>query len=101
MIQVVVAANMAENKVPKTTEDAVLVHSSTLPEYSVEVQGFDWSQGIDYEALLNSYATSGYQATNYGHSVTELNKMVLCYSNSIIFQFIIFIAFHNSHWKFY
>lgn len=62
--------------VPKLAEDAVLVHSSKLAGYEEIVKGYDWSKGVDYSALLDSYVTSGFQATNFGKAVEEINKMV-------------------------
>lgn len=67
---------MAADKVPQMAADAILLPSSHLPEYSTEVRGYDWSQGVNYEGLLNSYATSGFQATSYGQGVQEINRMV-------------------------
>jgi deoxyhypusine synthase len=66
-----------DKKVPKLTEDAVLVHSSKLPGYETEVKGYDWSQGVDFEKLLESYKSSGFQATNYGLAVEEITRMVI------------------------
>lgn len=39
--------------------------------------GYDWSQGLDYEKLLQSYLTAGFQATSFGLAVQEVNKMVI------------------------
>ena len=41
-------------------------------------QGYDWSQGLDYEKLLSSYLTTGFQATSFGLAVQEINRMVGC-----------------------
>lgn len=40
------------------------------------VLGYDWNNGIDYEQLLSVYRYSGFQATNFGLSVEQINKMV-------------------------
>ncbi|XP_037079012.1 probable deoxyhypusine synthase [Pollicipes pollicipes] len=40
------------------------------------VQGYDFNEGVDYHKLLRSYATSGFQATNFGLAVDEINKML-------------------------
>ena len=63
-------------QLPKLAAEAVLVHSSTLPGYEEVVKGYDWSKGVDYSALLDSYTSSGFQATNFGNAVEEINKMV-------------------------
>lgn len=38
--------------------------------------GYDFNNGIDYEQLLSVYRYSGFQATNFGLSVEQINKMV-------------------------
>lgn len=40
------------------------------------VLGYDWNNGVDYEQLLSIYRYSGFQATNFGLSVEQINKMV-------------------------
>ena len=42
----------------------------------VLVKGYDFNDGIDYHKLLQSYRTSGFQATNFGIAVEVINKMV-------------------------
>ncbi|CAG7833407.1 unnamed protein product [Allacma fusca] len=59
-----------------TAEQAVLQPSVTLPEYNQEVKGYDWSQGINYDQLLESYRRTGFQATNFGLAVEEMNAMI-------------------------
>lgn len=70
--------------VPELAEKAVLVKSSTIPDDTPKVQGYDWSKGVDYNAILDSYLTSGFQATNFGKAVLEINKMVS--ENGLKFQ---------------
>jgi len=67
---------MAESKTPSIAADAVLVKSGELPVAPVEVKGYDLNEGVDYHALLQSYRTSGFQATNFGKAVEEINKMI-------------------------
>lgn len=61
---------------PTIAKDAVLVASTKLPSDTPIVSGYDWNSGIDYDRLLRSYLTSGFQATNFGQAVEEINKMV-------------------------
>ncbi|VDN11343.1 unnamed protein product [Dibothriocephalus latus] len=57
--------------------EAVLKPSKSLPEgVSETVKGYDFNKGVDYEALLLSYATTGFQATNFGRAVKVINAMV-------------------------
>ena len=64
------------NQAPTAALEAVLQKSESLPEGSLTVQGYDFNQGIDYHKLLDSYRRSGFQATNFGLAVEEINKML-------------------------
>ncbi len=45
-------------------------------EGSSQVSGYDFNKGINYDNILGSYLTTGFQATNFGKAVQEINKMV-------------------------
>lgn len=60
----------------KIGKDAVLRKSEKLPDETPIVKGYEWNKGIDYNQLLGSYLHSGFQATNFGLAVNEINKMV-------------------------
>lgn len=64
------------SEVPQFVKDAVLATSEPMPVGAEEVRGYDFSSGVDYRALLESYRTAGFQATNFGKAVEEINKMV-------------------------
>lgn len=64
------------SELPQIAKDAILVSSEPVPEGTEEVRGFDFSSGVDYSALIQSYKTTGFQATNFGRAVEEINKMV-------------------------
>ncbi|CAH2265654.1 probable deoxyhypusine synthase [Pararge aegeria] len=59
---------------------AVLARSQELPAETPIVAGYDWENGTDYTKILESYARSGFQATNFGRAVEEINKMLKCRS---------------------
>ena len=65
---------MAE--IPNFVKDAILAPSEPMPPGSEEVKGYDFSNGVDYHALLESYRRTGFQASNFGKAVEEINKMV-------------------------
>lgn len=65
-----------QTSVPQMAKDAVLVTSSKLPDDTPTVQGYDWNNGIDYDRLLDTYVNTGFQATNFGKAVIEIDKMV-------------------------
>ncbi|VDM02579.1 unnamed protein product [Schistocephalus solidus] len=65
--------------------DAVLKPSKALPEgVDVIVKGYDFNKGVDYEALLQSYASTGFQASNFGRAVKVINAMVRVHSYPLV-----------------
>lgn len=66
----------AEKHEPSIAKEAVLVASTELPAGTPTVSGYDWNNGIDYDRLFQSYINSGFQATNFGKAIDEINKMV-------------------------
>ena len=69
-------ASTSSHDVPSVAADAVLVQSQPMPEDSVKVTGYDFNKGIDHHELLKSYLTSGFQATNFGLAVEQINAMI-------------------------
>lgn len=67
--------NMAD-QVPSIARDAVLKESGSLPENMPQIRGYDFNQGVDHRALLQSYLTTGFQASSFAMAVQEINKMV-------------------------
>lgn len=67
-----------ENTVPSLAAEAVLVESTEIPASTPKVKGYDFEHGVNYDDLLRSFATMGFQATNFGKAVEEVNKMVTC-----------------------
>lgn len=61
---------------PAAALSAVLKHSSALPPESAQVRGYDFSRGVDYHALLQAFGTTGFQATNFGRAVQQVNAMI-------------------------
>lgn len=43
---------------------------------SAKVVGYDFNRGINYDAILDSFATSGFQAMNLGKAMTEVDRML-------------------------
>ena len=63
------------NDIPLINQMAVLSQSEPMPEHSIPVRGYDFSSGVDYHMLLQSFKTTGFQATHFGMAVEELNRM--------------------------
>ncbi|KAM4678472.1 deoxyhypusine synthase isoform 1-T1 [Discoglossus pictus] len=61
---------------PCDAKGAVLMPSDSLPEGSTQIRGYDFNRGVNYEALLQSYLTTGFQASHYGQAVKEINNMI-------------------------
>ncbi|XP_067416592.1 deoxyhypusine synthase [Emydura macquarii macquarii] len=62
--------------IPAAAVAAVLKPSAGLPEESLQVRGYDFDRGLDHRALLQSYLTTGFQATSFGQAVQEINRMI-------------------------
>ncbi|KAE8740978.1 hypothetical protein FOCC_FOCC013504 [Frankliniella occidentalis] len=71
----ITSTNKCED-VPNTVKEAVLVKTIKTNTLTTCVRGYDFNQGVDYEALLGSYINSGFQATNFGLAVEEIKKMI-------------------------
>ena len=69
------AAEMAVDPVQAASQ-TVLMASQAMEEGAETVSGYDFNKGVDFHALMASFCTSGFQATNLGRAVMEINKMV-------------------------
>uniref|UniRef100_D3TQ86 deoxyhypusine synthase n=1 Tax=Glossina morsitans morsitans TaxID=37546 RepID=D3TQ86_GLOMM len=65
---------------PKIAKDAVFKRSEQIPSDTPEVKGYDFNNGIDYTKLFDSYKYTGFQATNLGKAINEINRMLDCRS---------------------
>ncbi|KAJ2160130.1 Deoxyhypusine synthase [Coemansia sp. RSA 552] len=54
---------------------AVFARSEDVPEDAKQICGYDFENGVDYEALLSSYMHTGFQASSFGRAVEIINKM--------------------------
>jgi deoxyhypusine synthase len=54
-------AGAEEAALLKDTAETVLVQSVVMPPESVIVKGYDFNNGVDHNALLDSFLTSGFQ----------------------------------------
>lgn len=62
----------------KSVTEAVLQKTTDSSVLKEKVSGYDWNQGLNYDKLLKSYLHTGFQATNFGLAVEEINKMIEC-----------------------
>lgn len=42
----------------------------------ISVKGYDFNKGTDYDKILDSYASTGFQATHFAKAVGIINKMI-------------------------
>ncbi len=42
----------------------------------ISVKGYDFNKGIDYDKILDSYASTGFQATHFAKAVGIVNEMI-------------------------
>ncbi|XP_059205064.1 deoxyhypusine synthase [Centropristis striata] len=61
---------------PSVAMEAVLMPSCELPDDMPKIKGYDFNQGVDLEAVLKSYITTGFQASSLGLAVQEINVMI-------------------------
>ena len=74
---------------PSTAAAAVLGASESLPEGSALVRGYDFEgENVDYDALFASYATTGFQATNFGKAIDIVKHMVSCAEMTVLHSYI-------------
>ncbi|XP_043647720.1 probable deoxyhypusine synthase isoform X2 [Drosophila teissieri] len=60
---------------PAVAKDAVLKRSEALAENTPQVSGYDFNEGLNYSKLFESYVNTGFQATNLGLAIREINRM--------------------------
>eukprot|EP01090_Pellita_catalonica_P023554 TRINITY_DN9779_c0_g1_i1.p1 TRINITY_DN9779_c0_g1~~TRINITY_DN9779_c0_g1_i1.p1 ORF type:complete len:371 (-),score=70.12 TRINITY_DN9779_c0_g1_i1:233-1345(-) len=72
---------MAENTKEQNDEklsklaDSVLVKSE-IPVGAAVIKGYDFNNGCDYNALLESMLTTGFQAQHLGKAINEVKRML-------------------------
>ncbi|KAJ2500175.1 Deoxyhypusine synthase [Coemansia sp. RSA 1972] len=65
----------SKDAVPDVAAAAVLVRSEGVPDDAQLIRGYDFENGVDYNALLGTYINTGFQATSFGRAVDIINKM--------------------------
>lgn len=64
------------DQAPSVAMEAVLKPSCELPEDMPKIRGYDFNQGVDLQAVLKSYLTTGFQASSLGLAIQEINNMI-------------------------
>lgn len=61
---------------PKIAFEAAMKPSTNATLKTETVSGYDFDQGVNYQALLETYKRTGFQATNFGLAIEEIKKMI-------------------------
>ena len=57
--------------------NAVYQECEDIGQIATEVvSGYDFNKGLDYEAMFKTFRHTGFQATNLGLAIEEVNKMI-------------------------
>jgi deoxyhypusine synthase len=62
------------NPTKKTARKNVLRESQEAP--GLDIKGYEFNEGKDYEKLLDSYMTTGFQATHFAKAIGIIDKMI-------------------------
>lgn len=69
---------MESNDLQQVFTEAVLKKTTDDDYLKTQVSGYNWNHGVDYNKLLENFKHMGFQATNFGLAVDEINKMITC-----------------------
>jgi deoxyhypusine synthase len=64
-----------KDKALKSLSSAVYVTSQAIND-AVQVRGYDFNKGLDYNEVFKTYVHTGFQATSLGQAIEEVNKMI-------------------------
>ncbi|MBI4450719.1 deoxyhypusine synthase [Candidatus Woesearchaeota archaeon] len=59
----------------KDTARTNVFHKSEEPTGRKEVHGYDFNKGADFNAIMDSFAATGYQATHLARAIDIINRM--------------------------
>ncbi|MCO5595132.1 hypothetical protein L7F22_049170 [Adiantum nelumboides] len=67
---------MEEARLLEQVHNSVMRASQELQEASKPVSGYDFAEGVDYACLLDSFVSTGFQASHLGQAVALVNEML-------------------------
>lgn len=65
-----------QKKIQESFQSAVYVKSVEVDPSLVEVKGYDFNKGLDYNEMFKTYISTGFQATSLGLAIEEVNRMI-------------------------
>lgn len=78
-----------DDTIMSSVHSTVFKESENLAGKCLQIEGYDFNRGVDYQQLLKSMLTTGFQASNFGDAVKVVNQMVffLFYTNPSLFLY--------------
>jgi len=61
-----------DDAVMSSVHSTVFKESENLAGKCLQIEGYDFNRGVDYQQLLKSMVTTGFQASNLGESLFEM-----------------------------
>lgn len=58
----------------KISRESILKESKEV--FGEDIKGYDFNKGIDYEKILDSYNSTGFQATHFSKAIGIIDKMI-------------------------
>ncbi|MBU0894136.1 MAG: deoxyhypusine synthase [Nanoarchaeota archaeon] len=58
----------------KISREASLKKSEEI--FGINIKGYDFNKGVDYNKILDSYLSTGFQASHFAKAVEVINKMI-------------------------
>ncbi len=65
---------MGEIDTEKTSRESIFKESKEID--GISIQGYDFNQGVDYDKVLDSFISTGFQASHFGKAIKIVNKMI-------------------------
>jgi len=64
------------NEQIQNAQQVVFFTNEPIPESTPQCRGFNWDGEVSLDSLLSSFYTVGFQATNLGLAIDEINRML-------------------------
>jgi deoxyhypusine synthase len=65
---------MDEINTEKVSRGSIFKESKEIN--GISIQGYDFNQGVDYDKIIDSFVSTGFQASHFGKAVEIVNKMI-------------------------
>uniref|UniRef100_A0A0N4ZI09 deoxyhypusine synthase n=1 Tax=Parastrongyloides trichosuri TaxID=131310 RepID=A0A0N4ZI09_PARTI len=70
----------------ETARGAVLKEAKEFQHSNIKIQGYDFNQGIDYEKILDSYLSTGFQASHLGKAIEQIREMIKIRNETLVLE---------------